>query len=297
MSDADLMTGPGRAGERLRQAREAAGLQLADVAARTRIPQRHLEAIEADDFNALPSTTYSVGFARAYARVVGADEVAIAALVRSQLDGAMRARHDYQAFEPADPARVPPRGLAWTVGIIAVLVLAAYGVWRANWLSAPGSAPSTVAAAPETAAPQGAPASAPAATPAAPAVPANAPVVLTAADTVWVRINDGAGKRIFEKEMTAGEVYTLPADAAGPTITTGRPNMLAITVGGVAVPPLGEPEKRIRDVPIGAEALRARLAAPAAAPGPVQTAVPIAVQPNAANPIAPAPGPDEAQRR
>lgn len=296
MSDADLMTGPERAGERLRQAREAAGLQLADVAARTRIPQRHLEAIEADDFNALPSTTYSVGFARAYARVVGADEVAIAAAVRSQLDGAMRARHDYQAFEPADPARVPPRGLAWTVGLIAVLVLAAYGVWRANWLSAPGaSTPDTVAA--SGLAPGAPKAAGPGAAPQAPAVPANAPVVITAADTVWVRINDVAGKRIFEKEMTAGEIFTVPADAAGPTITTGRPNMLAITVGGVAVPPLGEPEKRIRDVPIGAEALRARLAAPNAAPGPLQTAVPIASQPAAANPIAPAPGPDEAQRR
>lgn len=296
MSDADLMTGPGRAGERLRQAREAVGLQLADVAARTRIPQRHLEAIEADDFNALPSTTYSVGFARAYARVVGADEVAIAAAVRSQLDGAMRARHDYQAFEPADPARVPPRGLAWTVGLIAVLVLAAYGIWRANWLSAPGSpAPEAVAASGPAPGASQSPASS--AVPAASAVPANAPVVITAADTVWVRINDAAGKRIFEKEMTAGEIFTLPADAAGATITTGRPNMLAVTVGGVAVPPLGEPEKRIRDVPIGAEALRARLAAPTAAPGPVQTAVPIAAQPNAANPIAPAPGPGEAQRR
>ena len=65
---------------------------LADVAAKTRIPQRHLEAIERDDFNALPSTTYSVGFARAFARTVGADEVAVAALVRSQLEQGGRER-------------------------------------------------------------------------------------------------------------------------------------------------------------------------------------------------------------
>lgn len=274
MSDADVITGPGQAGEMLRQAREAAGLQLADVAARTRIPQRHLEAIEADDFNALPSTTYSVGFARAYARVVGADEVAIAAAVRSQLDGAMRARHDYQAFEPADPARVPPRGLAWTVGLIAILVLAAYGIWRANWLGAPGSEPPAVVAAPGSAPAPNGPAAPPAAAPAAPAAPANGPVVLTAADIVWVRINDAAGKRLFEKEMAKGEAYTLPADAIGATITTGRPNMLAVTLGGVAVPPLGEPEKRIRNVGIDAAALRARLAAPAvpAAPAPAPAA-------------------------
>ena len=43
------------AGGQLRAARETSGISLEDVAARTRIPQRHLEAIERDDFNALPS--------------------------------------------------------------------------------------------------------------------------------------------------------------------------------------------------------------------------------------------------
>src|SRR5690349_9708386 len=112
------------AGVQLRDAREKAGLSVADIAARTRIPQRHLEAIERDDFNALPSTTYSVGFARAYARAVGVDEVGIAATVRAQLEQSGRERHAYQAFEPADPARVPPRSLAWTAAIVALLILA-----------------------------------------------------------------------------------------------------------------------------------------------------------------------------
>src|SRR5690242_8557299 len=116
------------AGIQLRDARESAGLSLADVAAKTRIPQRHLEAIERDDFDALPSTTYAVGFARAYARAAGADEVTVAAAVRSQLEQGGRARLEYQAFEPADPARVPPRTLAWTAAIIALLILGAYGL-------------------------------------------------------------------------------------------------------------------------------------------------------------------------
>ena len=49
------------------------------MAARTRVPLRHLEAIEQGAYEALPSQTYAVGFARAYARAVGLDEVATAA--------------------------------------------------------------------------------------------------------------------------------------------------------------------------------------------------------------------------
>jgi cytoskeletal protein RodZ len=264
MSEIEATGGP-TAGTQLRVAREASGISVADVAAKTRIPQRHLEAIERDDFNALPSTTYSVGFARAYARVVGADEVAIAAAIRAQLEQGGRARLEYQAFEPADPARVPPRALAWTAAVLALLILGGYALWRTSWGGGADTPPVVAAASPSPASsPQ------PNAGPTPAAAPANGPVVLTATDTVWVRVNDATGKRLFEKEMAAGETYPVPADANGPTIMTGRPNVLRVTVGGVEVPPLGEPEKRIKGVGISAEALRAR----AASPAPAATATP-----------------------
>ena len=74
--DAQLF--PRNVGERLREAREAKGMALSDVAEKTRIPLRHLESIETAQYNDLPSTTYALGFAKAYARIVGLDEVAIA---------------------------------------------------------------------------------------------------------------------------------------------------------------------------------------------------------------------------
>lgn len=257
--DENEATGGSTAGTQLRAARETAGLSLADIAAKTRIPQRHLEAIERDDFNSLPSTTYSIGFARAYARAADADEVAVAAAVRAQLEQGGRERHEYQAFEPADPARVPPRLLAWTAAIVALLVLGGYMLWRASWRDTTDTAP--VAATTETAPAAKAP-------PAPAPTPTTGPVVLAATGPVWLRISDATGKRLFEKEMAAGETYTVPADANGPTIMTGRPNMLRVTVGGVEIPPLGEPEKRIKGVGISAEALRARSSAAPAAPAP-----------------------------
>lgn len=244
--------GAATAGPRLRAAREASGHSLAEIAAKTRIPQRHLEAIERDDFAALPSATYSVGFAKAFARVVGADEVAVAALVRGQLEQSGRERHEYQAFEPADPARVPPRLLAWTAAIIALLVLAGYAIWRTAWQQGPDGAPAVVAVEPGPTPTLAQP------TPASPIAVAGGPVSLTATDSVWLRISDATGRRLFEKEMATGESYTVPADANGPTIMTGRPNVLRVTIGGVEVARLGEAERRISGVGISAEALRAR---------------------------------------
>lgn len=249
---------PRSAGEQLRAAREAAGLDLADVAAQTRIPLRHLDALEHDRFDALPSPTYSVGFAKAHARVTGADEVSVAAAVRAQLDQAGRSRSDYVAFEPADPARVPPRYLAWTAAAIAVLLIAGYLIWRNQTLD-PASAP-VVASTPVE------PAEAPAQA-AGPAPTADQRVVLTATDRVWLRISDDANPRLFEKEMAAGERFEVPADARNPKILTGRPQSLRVTVGEREVPPLGEPDRTISGVGVSAEALLAR-AAPAATPPP-----------------------------
>src|SRR3546814_18877825 len=65
-SDASLF--PASAGDRLREAREKQKLSIADIAQRTRVPIRHLEAIEQGNYGELPSPTYAIGFAKAYAR-------------------------------------------------------------------------------------------------------------------------------------------------------------------------------------------------------------------------------------
>lgn len=120
--------GPDRVGDRLRALREAQGLSLAEVGQRTRVPLRHLEAIEATDFAALPSPTYAVGFSRAYARAVGADEVQVAQAVRAELAKVDRPP-EYRPYETADPARVPARGLAIvTLGCALAIVILA-GLW------------------------------------------------------------------------------------------------------------------------------------------------------------------------
>lgn len=250
---------PDTPGAKLRAAREALGLSLAEVATRTRIALRQLEAVERDDYAALPGIPYAVGFARAYARAVDLDEVAIAAEVRQAVHSSDMGANRYEAFEPVDPARVPSRTLAWTAAIIVLVLIAGYTLWRSQSLTPPTG---------EEIAQEQANATAPAAASAARVAPAAQPVVFTAIDDVWLRIYDEAGERLKDGLLKKGEAFTLPAGARNPMILTGRPQSLSVTVGGKVVAPLGAPDRTIADVPVSAEALLARgtaAAAPAAA--------------------------------
>ena len=233
--------------ERLRETREAQGLSLAEIAARTRIPIRQLEAIETSNFAALPSVTYSVGFAKAYARAVGADEVAIGREVRALNDRSVR-RTDYEAYDIPDSSRVPTSGIAIAGLVVAVLLLIAIGLWYGTNLfrsedAAPAPAASTIIA--------------PVPTATTPPVTAGQ-VTLVARDQVWLRVYDAAGKTLFENTLNTGERYDVPSDANGPMINVGRPDQLQVMLNGSELPALGSGERAIKDVGISAVALTAR---------------------------------------
>lgn len=249
-------------GEQLQTERERLKLSLADMAAKTRVPMRHLESIEKSDFASLPGTTYTLGFARSYARALDMDAAKVSSELRAEM--AQGGHEGYQApaqnYEPADPSRVPSRTLAWTAAIIGILVVAGYLFWRTNMIEAVPAAPPVA----QSAAPAGKAAKS-AASPAA-AAPAGGDVVLTANDTVWVKIYDADEKRLYEKEMQRGESFTVPGDANKPMIVTGRPQALDVTVGGKAVPVLGPADETVADLEISAAALLARGTATGAAP-------------------------------
>jgi cytoskeleton protein RodZ len=242
-------------GEQLQAERERQELSLADLAAKTRVPMRHLDAIEKSDFSALPGTTYTLGFARSFASALGMDAAKASADLRIEL--AQGGHEGYQAptqnYEPADPSRVPSRALAWTAAAVGVAVVAAYMIWRSMTLDA--SAPVT---APAPAGPEIATSAEP-----LPATTAG-PVVLTATGDVWIKIYDADDKRLYENEMKAGDSFTVPSDANKPMIVTGRPQALTVTVSGKTVPPLGVADKTIADLEVSAAALLARTPAPAA---------------------------------
>jgi cytoskeletal protein RodZ len=281
-------------GARLRRAREGLKLSLADIAARTKIAERHLAAIEEERFADLASSTYAVGFSRAYARTVGLDEREIAHAVRVELDMIDDAPvHAKPTFEPGDPARVPSLRLAWIAGAGALAVIAAVAVFWGSYIFPAVSLPDLVKEAP----PQ--PATKKIVLP--PPTPAVAnpqgQVAITAKEAgVWVKIVDQNGKQLFQKEMALGESFAIPTDAAAPQLRTAWPDALSVTIGGQPVAPLAD-KRKVVTVPISAAALLARgqpaaPAAPAAAAPiaqPVPAAAPPASAPKASAPAAKAP--------
>ncbi|MEO1968618.1 MAG: RodZ domain-containing protein [Sphingomonadaceae bacterium] len=267
------------AGDMLREARKAEGLDIAQVAAETRIPQRHLIAIESGEYGKLPSRTYAVGFSRSYARLLGLDEGVVLERLRDELaegesDGQLR--HD--KFEPGDPARVPSRGLVWFSVVAVVLLVAGAFTFYRTYFSPAITPPPLTADAVAPAGPVVQQAAGPAPDSPSAALAANGPVVFTSLmDGTWVKFYDGDGKRLYEAQMAKGESYTVPTDAKDPQVWTGRPYALSITVGGRPVPKLSEDDVVVKDVSVSPQALLARNEPVAGAQG--ASAAPNAAQP------------------
>jgi cytoskeletal protein RodZ len=249
-------------GERLRRAREARGMSLDDVAGQTRIPMRHLQHIEIEDWDALPAPTYAIGFARNYANAVGLDGPAIAGELRDSIGGPRRRAPPPEYYEPADPARVPPRSIAIAAALLALLLVGGYLIWR----SMGGAGDETTLTVPEPAAGP-APGQNRAAAAPAPEALAGRTVTLTATGDVWLRITEGqGGAQIFQGILAAGQTYTIPATAQRPVIRTGRPQLLRAAAGGRELGALGAEERLIENVSLRAPDVAAR-AQGAPAPG------------------------------
>ena len=271
-------------GDSLRAGRERLGLGLADVAARTRIPLRHLQAIEKGDYASLPSPTYATGFVRAYARVVGIDEVGAARKARGELARVPR-QPDYQPYEAPDPARVPSRGLA-IVGLglaLALIVLA--GLWFAGMLTPAATntapPPDTVNTVPAAAPPAGTPAPTASATPVAPTAAGDGQVTLATTSRVWLRVHDG-DKTLYLGTMAPGEHFDVPVDATNPLVDVGRPDKLQVALNGSILPALPSSDHPMKDLRVSAAAVEARLhgtTAPTAGPSPTASAIPDADRP------------------
>lgn len=254
-------------GERLRLAREERGLSLDDVASQTRIPIRHLQHIESEDWDALPGITYCVGFVRAYANMIGLDGAELSREVRDRLGDTRSRAPAPQYYEPADPSRVPPRPLALIAGFVAVVLIALYAIWRSTL--GDGEEPAQPPPPPQASAPATQPARPQPPAPVQPGAVAGQPVTLTATQEVWVRVSDAAGgPALFTGILAAGQTYQVPPTAQRPVIRTGRPQVLRVSIGARDIGPIEPVERTVDNVSLRPEDLAARIQAAQAAPPP-----------------------------
>ena len=227
----------------MRVAREAKGLSLEDVAAQTRIPQRHLASIETGDWEHLPAPTYTIGFAKNYAGAVGLDRTEIGNQLREEMGGQRFASTPNDVFEPADPradhaqvagARGDRRGdRADRADELAQPPLARSDRPASDGETQYGSARACA----QAAAP-------PAASPAA----AQGPVVLTATAPVWLQVSEKGGANLFSGMLQPGQTYAVPPTATAPVLKTGKPEALQDNVGNAVAPPVGPPATTVTNV-------------------------------------------------
>lgn len=257
------------AGERLRSAREARRMELSHIASETRIPLRHLESVEAGNFDVLPSRTYAIGFARSYAKVVGLDDKSIADAVREELsDNAMRQPAMAGGMEPGDAAKLPSRGLAWFGAIAALLLIAGVIAFASRYFGAGVELPSLIAGGDDAGEVQGSESAQAGAgsgdgstddTVNQAAATSDGQVVLTArGEGAWVRFYEEGGERLYEGVMEEGDTFEVPLDAEDPRMNTGRPNLFDITINGESIPPISTQMLPVADAPVSAAALLAR---------------------------------------
>ncbi|MGH2935110.1 MAG: helix-turn-helix domain-containing protein [Gaiellaceae bacterium] len=185
-------------GSTLREERRRRGLQLEDVASETRIRAQFLDAIEREDWEALPVGVYRRSFLRGYADFLGLDSDAYA--------------HEYEhRFAPAEPEPEPVRRSrsgrlpVLALAVAAVVAVLAVGGWLLTRSDAPKTAP-----------PQATTSVAGAATTkrtphrqAAPPKPARSgPLVLTAArGSCWISVKAGSasGTTVYEQTLQQGQ--------------------------------------------------------------------------------------------
>src|SRR5688500_14735597 len=118
---------PAAFGEFLRQVREQRGLTLQQIASETKIPQRHLDALEHGNLAAIPHGIYQRAEIRAYAKTVGLDpNVALAELARASKVP------DAPAVDSAPSPTVMIRAVVLVIAALATGAVSGFAVWNGN---------------------------------------------------------------------------------------------------------------------------------------------------------------------
>lgn len=100
-----VMSGPS-VGEQLRLAREARGLEVADIAQTLKLGSRQVVALEGGDWKGLPGNTFIRGFVRNYARLIQIDPAPLMA----QLDDVLEKPVSSLGVSEMTPAAMPHSG-------------------------------------------------------------------------------------------------------------------------------------------------------------------------------------------
>lgn len=112
-------------GQRLRTAREAAGLTQAEIASRMRLSVSYIRALEADDYDRLPKAAFVRGYIKNYAKLVNLPGDELANLYQQMAE-------ESRPQEVSTPPAAEPDRRLWWIGGAAGFALVIWLLWPAS---------------------------------------------------------------------------------------------------------------------------------------------------------------------
>ena len=227
-------------GTTLREARVRRKLTLQQVEEDTKIRVKYLQAMENEDFDVMPGSTYVKGFLRTYATYLGLD----ARIVLDEYGSRLGPRDVHEPFggSSAQRPRVHRRrNTLLFVAVLCLLVLAvlyALGLGREQAQEAPPTRPEALGIESPSPSAEASPTEAPTPSPTAAEVPPNQ-VRITARDgDCWLRVRRGGaeGAIVFEGVVPRGTTRVWQAEVLW--VRIGSPSVIGIRVGGEVQPPI-----------------------------------------------------------
>lgn len=133
-SEHNVQTAAVSVGSALRTARESAGLSLGEVADRLKLSMRQLEAIENDNFDALPGATFVRGFVRNYARFLEIDPAPLMTALDGHFPSAVKEVANLSREERESEPEAPSESSGGSGKAMVGLLVGAVAVSVAFWV-------------------------------------------------------------------------------------------------------------------------------------------------------------------
>ncbi|ALP53619.1 hypothetical protein Tel_11015 [Candidatus Tenderia electrophaga] len=236
-------------GEQLRETRVRRGMSIEEVSSVLHLELSLLEAIETENCDRLPGSSYVKGYLRNYAKLLEVDSEPLIEAYRKVCGNQEPPLTQVTKIKDVSSGDAAPRYAAW---IVVIVLVVSFGVWWWSEVSAPMEVESTASDTPSfgpqidaspqpetaftppppgAAVPESEPAPsaegpiesepqgvAPAAVPPAPSEPpAAAPVLdsvqLSFTEDSWVEIEDARGERLFVDLARAGQTTRVQGEA------------------------------------------------------------------------------------
>ena len=240
-------------GEILRRARLEQKINFEKIYRDLRLKKEIIEALENDDYAALPSQAYTIGYIKTYAEYLGLDSKKCIQLLKEYKPKAQE-RPVYNFPQLVSDKLSPPLWLVWGSLIFITLFL---GLWSfKNFSKQDISIPEVPQSLKNQLTPPPKPKIIPKITtnisqPQNQNLPTQQETqsfIIKAIQDSWIDVRDSQGQTIFSRILKTDEEFYVPLEQGAHTLTTGNAGGIILIKNGTASEPLGNAGQVLRNI-------------------------------------------------